>query len=435
MKLRLHYSIILLFTFFTSFSQVQTINTVGTNFDPDTVTINLGDTIEFGPLSYHNAVEVNESTWTANDTAYNGGFYFELGSAGGYFIADSAKTYYYICQPHVSMGMKGVIIVNSYGCTDSLACNYDPGATVDDGSCAYPTDSTDVITDCDSYTWAINGTTYYSSTSDTVVGANAAGCLETNILHLTINYSTLDSVIVVACDSFTWSANGMTYYSSISDTVIGVNAAGCLETNILDLTINVGGCMDSMAINYNPLATCDDGSCELPPAENLFFSEYAEGSSNNKYFEVYNPTSDTVDLTNYAFARVSNAPTTVGVYEYWVDFDSAAVILPNDVYVVVHQSSDPFIIAEADMDYGSLSNGDDGFALVYGNNPGTPMSPAAGGYQILDWIGDWNGDPGQGWDVAGVNDATRDHTLVRKCPISQGDTSWTNAAGTDPINS
>ena len=119
-------------------------------FDPDTVNITLGDTIEFGPLSYHNAVEVDESTWTANDTTYNGGFYFALGSAGGYFIADSARTYYYVCQPHVSsMSMKGVIIVNPVqipGCTDPLACNYDPSATVDDGSCAYPRDSTYFIT-------------------------------------------------------------------------------------------------------------------------------------------------------------------------------------------------------------------------------------------------------------------------------------------------
>ncbi|MBT4479218.1 MAG: hypothetical protein HOC66_07395, partial [Flavobacteriales bacterium] len=316
MKLRLHFLTILLFTCLTSFSQVQTINTTASNeFTPDTVTINLGDTIEFGSLGYHNAVEVDESTWSANDTTYNGGFYFALGSPGGYFIADSAKTYYYVCQPHADSGMKGVIIVNSvatYGCTDSTATNYNLLATIDDGSCIYP----------------------------------------------------------------------------------------------------------------------------LPPAQNLFFSEYAEGSSNNKYFEIYNPTSDTVDLTNYAFARVNSSSTNYnGVYEFWVDFDTGAVVLPHDVYVVVHPSADPFIIAEADMDYGSLSNGDDGMALVYGTEPTIPVGPIAGGYVILDWIGDWDADPGQGWDVAGVGAATRNHTLVRKCPISQGDTSWTNAAGIDPINS
>ena len=39
------------------------------------------------------------------------------------------------------------------------------------------------------------------------------------------------------------------------------------------------------------------------------------------------------------------------------------------------------------------------------------------------------------WAVAGVNSATRNHTLVRKCAINQGDTSWTNSAGTDAVNS
>tara|TARA_B100000795_G_scaffold157948_1_gene118625 strand:- start:145 stop:1413 length:1269 start_codon:yes stop_codon:yes gene_type:complete len=63
------------------------------------------------------------------------------------------------------------------------------------------------------------------------------------------------------------------------------------------------------------------------------------------------------------------------------------------------------------------------------------MSPSTGGYQILDWIGDWNGDPGSGWDVAGVNAATKDHTLIRKCDLLQGDTSWINATGTNPVNS
>ena len=42
----------------------------------------------------------------------------------------------------------------------------------------------------------------------------------------------------------------------------------------------------------------------------IFFSEYAEGSSNNKYLEIYNPTNAVVDLSGYAFPSVSNAPST-----------------------------------------------------------------------------------------------------------------------------
>ena len=34
-------------------------------------------------------------------------------------------------------------------------------------------------------------------------------------------------------------------------------------------------------------------------AQNLFFSEYAEGSSNNKYLEIYNGGSETINLNIY----------------------------------------------------------------------------------------------------------------------------------------
>ena len=35
----------------------------------------------------------------------------------------------------------------------------------------------------------------------------------------------------------------------------------------------------------------------------IFFSEYSEGSSYNKYIEIYNPTSETVDLAYYNFVN------------------------------------------------------------------------------------------------------------------------------------
>jgi hypothetical protein len=47
------------------------------------------------------------------------------------------------------------------GCTDPLACNYDPLANVDDGSCIYTSSSSVTTTSCDSLLW--NGVTYDTS--------------------------------------------------------------------------------------------------------------------------------------------------------------------------------------------------------------------------------------------------------------------------------
>ena len=38
--------------------------------------------------------------------------------------------------------------------------------------------------------------------------------------------------------------------------------------------------------------------------ENLFFSEAAEGSSNNKYLEIYNPTGADVDLSGLSLIHI-----------------------------------------------------------------------------------------------------------------------------------
>ena len=273
-----------------------------------------------------------------------------------------------------------------YGCTDSTALNYDPLATIDDGSCVL------VVYGCTDST-AFN----YDATANSDDGSCCfqSGCTDPNAY----NYDPS------AC----------------------YNDGSCITP--------IFGCMSTSAMNFDSTATIDDNSCiYLADKVDLFFSEYGEGNSNNKYLEIYNSTSNSVDLSSYALTRVSNAPTTVGVYEYWVDFDSAAVISANDVYIVAHSSADSSILAQSDMTYSSLSNGDDGFALVYGGKPSSPVLPG-NEYIILDFLGDFNGDPGSGWDVAGVSQATKDHVLIRKCDVNIGNTNWTNSAGTDSLNS
>ena len=162
--------------------------------------------------------------------------------------------------------------------------------------------------------------------------------------------------------------------------------------------------------------------------ENLFFSEAAEGSSNNKYLEIYNPTAAAVDLTGYAFPSVSNAPDNgVGNYDFWNTFPAGASVAPGDVYIIAHPSADPTILAQADHTFTFLSNGDDGFMLVQGDETS---------FVQIDAVGDWNGDPGSGWEVAGVANGTQNHTIVRKSSVQSGNAGdWVTSAGTNADDS
>lgn len=200
----------------------------------------------------------------------------------------------------------------------------------------------------------------------------------------------------------------------------------------------VPGCTDQVACNFNAEATSDDGSCLFAEAGldcdgnslqscTLYFSEYAEGSSNNKYLEIYNPGVETISLEGFALAHTVNAPSTVGAYETWVELPVNGLIEPQSVYVIVHTQAETALVNSADFTYGNLSNGDDGFALVQG-------SPTD--FVILDAVGDWNGDPGAGWAVAGTGDATANHTLIRKPSVVTGNAGdWTASAGTNAEDS
>ena len=74
-----------------------------------------------------------------------------------------------------------------------------------------------------------------------------------------------------------------------------------------------------------------------------------------------------MSLSNYAYPSVANAPSTPGQYEYWNDFDAGAYVLLDDVYVVAHPLADPLISVHADETHQYLSNGDDGYGLVFGD--------------------------------------------------------------------
>ena len=164
---------------------------------------------------------------------------------------------------------------------------------------------------------------------------------------------------------------------------------------------------------------------------NLFFSEYAEGSSNNKYVEIYNPSSSSVNLSNYQIKGTNNGTA-------WGDNGERELALTgtlasNSVYIICTDAADQVILDKANLALPYESpvhyNGNDAIAIFGIDSSGNFTV-------IMDVIGVQSSDPGTaGWNVAGVTGATKDHTLVRKSSISKGNTNWENSAGTSASDS
>ena len=94
------------------------------------------------------------------------------------------------------------------------------------------------------------------------------------------------------------------------------------------------------------------------------------------------------------------------------------MLADGDVYVIYHPSANASIIAEGDQSFTFLSNGDDYFAL-------TQVGATSTVYTIIDEIGVMGLDPGDGWNIAGITDATKNHTISRKPQIINGNTDFT----------
>jgi len=137
------------------------------------------------------------------------------------------------------------------GCTDPNACNYNPLADCDDGSCYGILGCIDPLAsnynplatcDCDG---TIGGTEYiccdYGIPTPPATGFAISGCMD----NTTINGAGLG-------------INGALNYNSNATAdcagVVGGTDYSCCKYCVY-------GCTDPLATNYNPLATCDDGSC------------------------------------------------------------------------------------------------------------------------------------------------------------------------------
>src|SRR5512145_2157886 len=142
----------------------------------------------------------------------------------------------------------------------------------------------------------------------------------------------------------------------------------------------------------------------------LFFSEYIEGSSNNKALEIYNGTGASIDLgaggynVQMFFNGSASASTTINL---------TGTVADGDVFVLAQALAGTAITSQADQtSTASWYNGDDAVVLRKGTT-------------VVDVIGQIGFDPGTQWGVDPVS--TADNTLSRKSTVCAGDPDGSNA--------
>lgn len=197
------------------------------------------------------------------------------------------------------------------GCTDPTACNFDANASCDDGSCEFPPPGFDC--NCDN---VLAENTSLTGSNSTVIDVNGTGSLSAVDVNLNWTNSNGDSSwpadlaisvtdpngnciewggfnLTIGCTSLgnytLWPAsweNGASgvYTASIDVSTAGLTGDGNWSVTILngwnnssgviydiELTLNsvclatdIPGCTNPAACNFDPAATSDDGSCQLP---------------------------------------------------------------------------------------------------------------------------------------------------------------------------
>ena len=158
--------------------------------------------------------------------------------------------------------------------------------------------------------------------------------------------------------------------------------------------------LSSVLFSFAASAQCSD----------LYFSEYVEGSSNNKALEIYNASGSTIDLSDYAIVRLNGGSTSPDT------FNMNGMLSSEGVYIVANSSASAAILALADTT-GSATfyNGDDALSIV---NVATST--------VIDLFGIPGVDPGSSWTwtAGGVSYESRNSTLVRNYSVQSGVTVW-----------
>ncbi|WP_298763197.1 choice-of-anchor D domain-containing protein [uncultured Polaribacter sp.] len=253
------------------------------------------------------------------------------------------------------------------------------------------------------------------------------------------NFGNVDTASGTVVKTFTiQNTGGATLTLAANPSISGGNAADFSITNNPSLTLSPGA-STTFEITFDPTADgvrtttvtilSDDadeatynfnisgagitssGSGLPACGTELFISEYIEGSSNNKFLEIYNPTDAAINLSSYDLVSYVNGSATVSN-----TLPLSGTIAAQGTYVIGNTQETLTVVPDLSTGNGVMQfNGNDVVAL---RNSGV----------IIDVIGQIGANPGTSWSgTCGALEVT----LIRNPDVISGDTDGTNSFTTD----
>ncbi len=277
----------------------------------------------------------------------------------------------------------------------------------------------------------VNGTTIYYSVVATDNNANMSSSATNNYLigtaaspspviasiNKTPNAPTSADAVNINCTitddgtvsqaSLVWGTNGISFPNTINlnntsgsnfltTSSIPSHAAGTVISFKINATDNLGQ-LNTSSIQTYTVAAPNTSTC----ASDLIISEYFEGSSNNKYLEIFNGTTSTINLSDYKIQLFAN-----GASAATQDIALSGTLSPNSV-IVLKNSAATLFLGNATTNNATNFNGNDAVALFKVSNN-----------SYVDILGKIGENPGTAW--ASGNTSMLDQTLVRKPSIING---------------
>jgi endonuclease I len=202
-------------------------------------------------------------------------------------------------------------------------------------------------------------------------------------ISLTLNWTaSTDNIAVTAYDVY-MNGSYKTTVSSTNASITGLTAATAYSFYVKAKDAALNSSVSSTTINPST-------SAAAPSVTELYFSEYVEGSSNNKAIEIANNTGSSISLSTYSIKKQTN-----GTGTWSAGLTLSGTLGNNSKYVIVNSSISSSCYTSANLSTSATEmafNGNDALGLFKNGI-------------LIDIIGVFNG---------GSTDFSIDETLRRK---------------------